>query len=396
MLTALELKSMATPAKMIEIADDPEAFPGLRIRVSPTGLITFFHRFRDPLKANNLTKRTLGRYPEVSLKEARKLWAHSQETIGQEPEPSADSDPGLLEQPQSSILGEALVRAYVSWKSQHVKSWKVDDNNLKAEFLPALGSTPIADITRADIRGILNSIEARGAMVRRNRIFASIRSMFNWAIDNEYVDTSPCTGIKQLNEKSRDRVLTDREIKRLYLESSMVDKVEGVYFNLYFFMLLTACRVNEACTMEWSELDLTAERPTWTIPGEKSKNGKPHMVFLSKRAIRILESREKRGEYVWTASRHVHRGVKHLSAATASRKAQDIVRQLKMDHWTPHDLRRTCATGMARIGFSNEVIDRALNHTPTGISAVYNRHRYDDEVFQAWTKWEESVVKICS
>src|SRR5262249_22788969 len=159
-------------------------------------------------------------------------------------------------------------------------------------------------------------------------------------------------------------------------------------------LLLTAQRRDEVGGMRWSELDLDEQR-TWTIPGSRSKNGKAHVVHLSSFAIETLDRLPQldESEFVFTTN-----GRTPVSGFSVAKARLDALMG-ETPWWTLHDLRRSAASGMARLGIAPHVVDKILNHqsgTIRGVAAVYNRFEYLPEraaALDAWSRFVEALVR---
>ena len=269
-----------------------------------------------------------------------------------------------------------------------------------------------AYLTRRDVRALLEPIAAR-APVMANRTLACIRTMLNFAIDHDWIDANPAARVrKPAPEVSRDRVLDDDEIRRIWrmlsnvptlsqtapsqhAETSPDDDpvcpISAVYAALLKIRILTAQRGGEVARMRWGDVDL--ETGWWTIPGAVTKNGEPHRVPLVDDARTIIDAlgsdRRDGAEYVFS-------GRGDASVLDRAKKAPAIVaRALKID-FRGHDLRRTAATRMAAAGVPRDHIARVLNHVAGGARAtrVYDRHHYDHEKRVALEAWVRALTAI--
>ena len=190
-------------------------------------------------------------------------------------------------------------------------------------------------------------------------------------------------------EKSRDRYLSDPEIVRFW---HGCDALGWPYGGLFKLLLLTAQRRDEVATIEWKEIDL--ERETWTLPSSKSKNGIEHDIALSSLAVEIIQSLPRVADrWVFTKD-----GERPLSGWSASKTKLDALIG-DMPDWRLHDLRRTAATGMARLGIRAEVADKVLNHSSggsviRGVAAIYQRHEYRDERRAALETWGRHIERL--
>jgi integrase len=279
-------------------------------------------------------------------------------------------------------------------------------------------SRAIEEITRKDVIELLDNIVDRGAAVQANRTFAVLRRFFNWALEREMIPASPIAGLRApTTEAERDRVLSDEEIVYFWKGCDILGCPFGPMFKL---LLLTAQRRDEVGGARWPEIDL--DKRLWTIPRERAKNDRAHEVHLSELAVEIISELPKISRsradgagsepspYLFTTT-----GERPVSGFSKAKERLDghmlqlLRAELKqaggdMDEaaiggWILHDLRRTAATGMARLNIAPHVVDRILNHvsgTIRGVAAVYNRHAYLEErksALEAWSHYVESLVR---
>jgi integrase len=160
-------------------------------------------------------------------------------------------------------------------------------------------------------------------------------------------------------------------------------------------VLLTGCRSGEVIAALWRDIDL--HRGVWTI--RETKNGEPHDVMLPRQAVELLKSREGMDRvFVFPSSRagrHVAQKVLGFAQYYARRSDGDKPAQDPIEvPWTVHDLRRTVATGLAKLGCSRVVQDRILNHVDSSVSAIYDRHYYDAEARNWLQKWADSLETL--
>lgn len=353
--------------------------PGLQLRVSPSGHKAFYAKFRYGLKQKHPK---LGVYPRMSLATAREK---ANEWLRQVEE---GIDPTQRRRTPNMKV-EAVCREFIRLHAQaRNKSWREAERILEREFVGTLGQRDVREIKRFDVLEIMDAAVARGSAYQANRILANIRKLFNWCVERGIVDTSPITGLKApTKEESRDRVLTDDEIVRL-LRACRND----VYPFRQFvpILLATGQRRGELAEMRWSEVDLEAKQ--WVIPAERSKNGKQHVVPLSAYALDVLSEvpRFLDCDYVFTTTRN-------SPVSGFSKMLRRLSEGSQTSGWRLHDLRRTAASGMARLRVPPHVVERVLNHisgTISGVAAVYNRYGYDDEKIEALEQWGDRLKQL--
>jgi integrase len=262
---------------------------------------------------------------------------------------------------------------------------------LDRDVKPALGGKPIGEVTRRDVRELLEAIVDRGSPSHANHVLAYLRAMLNWAISNDLIEANPCDLLKMPAAKvERDRALNADEIKPFWRGCGAIGWPFGPLFQL---LLLTAARRDELAESRWSEFDLN--KALWTLPRERSKNDKTHLTHLSPLAIDIFGALPRIGgnDLVFTTT-----GDTPVSGWSVGRKRLARAMGSGDAEWfTLHDLRRTAATGMAGLGIAPHVVDRVLNHTEgkiSGVARIYNRFEYIDERRVALDAWSRHVAKL--
>jgi integrase len=265
---------------------------------------------------------------------------------------------------------------------------------LEVDVLKPWRGRSLSSISKRDVIALIDRIAER-APVHANRVLARVKAMFAWAVDKDRIPDSPSDGVKPPSkEKSRDRWLSDSEIVWFW---RACDQIGYPFGPLFQTLLMTAQRLTETASMEWSELDL--EAGLWVIPRHKAKSDRTHEVQLAEPVIALLRAQPQLGAFVFTGKTGHHvTGFTHgktlLDAAIAA-----IAGDVKVEKFILHDLRRTAASGMARLGIAPQVVDRILNHsagTIRGVAAVYNRFEHADERRAALAAWASFVTGLLS
>jgi integrase len=361
---------------------------GLGIRVTPSGTKTFYYRY---LYFGRPRRMTFGVYPDVSLKEAREKQNDAKKLLGK------DIDPGeqAIQERQREFeaeTGKELVNEYLEkWAKVNKKSWKEDERVLNKEVIPRWGNKKAKAITRRDVLSLLDTILARGAPGSANQTFEIIRRMFRFGIERDILETTPCYGVrKPAKSRQRDRVLSESEVKTFWENIDKMDATPGIILALKL-QLVTAQRRGEIAKAKWSEIDFDSS--WWTIPGINSKNELSHRVPLSKMAIEILrELKILSGDSEYILPSPV--GDKPIDGHSITRAVARNRKFLSIDHFTPHDLRRTAASHMTSIGTSRLVVSKILNHAESGVTAVYDRHSYDKEKREGLNSWARKLNRM--
>jgi integrase len=264
------------------------------------------------------------------------------------------------------------------------RSWKADHNIIHKDLIPAFGSRKAPDISRREVKSLLRDIVKRGAPIQANRTLEVARKLFNWAIGEEIVEHNPCDHIEKPSpERRRERILTADEIKRIWTALPSLNASSSRAYRLLFML---GVRKGEVLGMERPEID----GEWWTIPAERSKNRRPHRVWLSAETQKIIaECLEA------TKGRKIFPGAGRTGLTFTIYDAHaDLLKASDTGDWTIHDIRRTVASGLGSLGFSRFIIGRILNHADREVTAVYDRHTYDNEKRQALEAWQRRLDEI--
>jgi integrase len=283
---------------------------------------------------------------------------------------------------------EDLLETFVQQRLSQNRSGTEIAKLLRREIGKAWAGRSIHDIAKRDVVEVVSAIERRGAPVAANKALKSIKMFLRWSVGRAILDQSPAEGVPTpTKEVARDRVLSDDELARVILAAREIDDRYGGIVEL---LALTGQRREEVARLAWEELDFGGR--IWTIPKERTKNAKPHVVHLSDEAIAVLERRQKQGAHVFA----LH-GDKPFQEFSFAKRKLDAVSGVT--GWRLHDLRRTCVSGMARLGVAPHVADKILNHqagTISGVAAVYQRHDFLRERKDALERWGAHVGKTVS
>jgi integrase len=266
-------------------------------------------------------------------------------------------------------------------------------------LLPRWKNRRLQEITRPEVLDLLDELVDQGTPSAANHALAALRGFTNWAVARDLLSTSPCQGIKAPAEmKSRERVLADDELRALW---KAADEIGFPFGPITQLLILTGCRRDEVRAMRASELDLKAR--LWTIDGNRTKNGIAHRVWLSDAALSLLAAAPRvsgPADYVWsTTGSTPPSGFSRAKGRLDALMQAELGRPQKQAPWRLHDIRRTVASGMARLGVHLPVIEKCLNHvsgTFGGIVGVYQRHTYEGEKREAWEQWDRHVQSLIS
>ncbi|SKA11203.1 tyrosine-type recombinase/integrase [Consotaella salsifontis] len=363
---------------------------GLVLRVSPSGVKAWtvvYTREADGEKR----RVTLGKFPALSLEKARRKALDAVAAVSDGQDPAGDKRARREAMTVEELAGIFIER----YSKRNKRTWREDERLLKVEVIPKIGKLKAAAVKRRDLLDIIDAKAEAGAAAQSTQILAVVRKMFGWAVDEDYLELSPATGIKpRAKAVKRDRVLSAAEVKAIW-KALPGAALRPVTANVIRLLFLTGQRSGEVCGMRRSEIDLDAA--TWTIPGERTKNGLAHVVPLSDAAVEIVGAALDKADDDRDAPLFTHVGAPIESNAIA--QATRLKLQVLDERWTPHDIRRTVATGMADLGVMPHIVEATLNHISgfrAGVAGVYNRARYEPEKRRALDMWAEHLEAIIS
>jgi integrase len=359
------------------------ALPGFGVKVTPKGRKVFIVLYRTGGAGSKLRKYTIGPYGRITLQQARvaaqKVFAAKLE--GRDPA-------GEKRENKRRIVAdrvEDLLETFVGQRLSQNRSGAEIARLLRREMAKPWTGKSVHEIGKRDVVEVVSAIEQRGAPVAANKTLKSIKMFLSWCVGRAILERSPAEGVPALaKEVARDRMLSDDELRSVIVAAAEMDDCYGGIVEL---LALTGQRREEVAKLAWEEIDIT--RRLWTIPKSRTKNAKAHIVHLSDQSIAVIDRMKGRDPGVF-----VFGGAKAFQDfARATRKLDELS---KVTGWRLHDLRRTCVSGMARLGVAPHVADKILNHQSaiSGVAAVYQRHEFLTERKDALERWGAHVARI--
>ncbi|HQU79872.1 MAG TPA: tyrosine-type recombinase/integrase [Azonexus sp.] len=378
---------------------------GLFLRVRPTGAKDWLLVYTF---AGNRRKLGLGSLEAVPLATARSEAAKARESIKQQIDPQVQRKQRQAEQEaQRKILEATQARQTVQdlfdrWAEVDLVRRKDGGKEIRRIFekdvLPKLGSLAVEDVKKGNITSVTDPLLARGVNRMAKLIFSLMRQMFRFAVDRDLIEADPTASIRKVKiggpDVERDRVLSEAEIGMLCQQvprAGLMPTTEAAVW----IALSTLCRIGELLNARWSDIDL--DHHLWRIPD--TKNGKPHNVYLSDFSVKQFRKvKEFNSEGTWIYPSRDHKkavssktitkqlGDRQRASAPMKRRSKSVATlALPGGKWGPHDLRRTGATMMTRLGVLPEVAERCLNHVEENrMKRIYQRHTYETEMREAW------------
>ncbi len=352
---------------------------GFYIRVYPTGRKVFYYRYRV---GKALKPVRIGDYPAMSLKEARKRHQEMMEMRERGLDPSIEVKAEI-----KGTFGELAKEYLKRHATKNKESYrKGNEQILEKDVLPYWKDRPANRIRRADVIILLNRVLDRNADRQANKTLACIRKIFNFGLNAAWpgLEYNPCARMEPPgNERRKDRVLTEDEIRTFWTHWDKTG-VRKETVNCLKFILATGLRPGEALFIEHSEI-----KECWAqIRAERMKNNRIHRLYLNDIAKSLIDNS-------LPSPFPFPKDVSGLSQ-TLKRQINSNIHPLKVEPFTPHDLRRTMATYLGEIGYKNADIGILLSHTDPSVTSVYNLHDYDDlkkEMAIAWGKHLQAILE---
>jgi integrase len=381
-LTDAKLAGMKRPPSgQVEIID--KTVPGLRVRIGQSGKPSFIIRKRVGGKIRVIT---LGQYSaRFSLADARKAARSA----------LSDLDAGKAVAPakRGTLTIKSLWSEYLATKTalrSHREIVRIGEKHI----LPELGERMADAVTRGDVTRFIDGI---AAPVMARLVHAQLSAFYTWSMPRlDKLASNPCRDAgRPAKPKARDRVLTENEMAALW---RVVDAQAEPWRSAVKLLILTGQRKSEVFEARRAEFDLRAG--LWTIPAERAKNGAAHIVPLSEAARNVLEAIEEvpGSRLLFPADGNPENPASGISKAVERIRA-GVRAELGKDTagWSLHDIRRTVATGLQRLGIRFEVTEAVLNHvsgSKGGVAGVYQRYGWADEKKAALDAWALEVERL--
>ncbi|MEX0720606.1 MAG: integrase arm-type DNA-binding domain-containing protein [Balneolaceae bacterium] len=386
--TDSKIRSIQTQSKRKEYYD--KHTKGLCLRITPKGTKSFSYEYKNSVGSKK--RMTIGRYPDISLKQARdkilQLKAQLSEGI----------DPKHNQEKEKEYSVRELCNKYLDEGTTHlvVKTRSEYERYIHDYILPKFGGENSARITKREVAEFLDKIAFQDEhLTTSNRVKSTLSSVYSFANRKFLIDHHPVQGIEKKPEKSKERVYSDKELQQLWFEFEKYPQPTGLLFKI---LLLCGRRLSEAMQAKWEHVTF-GDNPIWLIPAENAKNKKELTIPLNglvlEEFIKLKELSTK-DRYVFESPVDPNL---HISSISTAKK---YVRERSgIEDFTPHDLRRTAITKLAELGTPREVIEKISNHnqgTSNNVHLVYNRHHYLKEMDEALQKYSDhirSMVNNC-
>lgn len=398
---------------------------GFNIRVMPSGVKAWLYLYAFDGKRKEMN---LGTYPAVTLEAARGKFEAVRLRVKQGFDPLEEKEQAATVRRDAHTVSDLIddyIKKYAMLKKS---SWKEDERILNKDVRPLWNSRKAKDITRRDVMQLLDNMQGRGDGITTNT-FKIIRRMFAYGVKKEIIPATPCyafeKGEELPNTPSREHTLSAEEIKALWLGLDKAAISEDIQ-RILKLVLLTGQRSGEVAAMHRTEIS----GKWWEFTPKETKITKEiprkQRVYLTNTALELIGEGEG---YVFKSlakivpnedgtmpePRHItERAISHAvrrnilnyepkkratskQTKTASSKRRFVVaedKKIAIKQFVPHDLRRTCATFISELGYSDATVDAVLAHLKKGEIRTYNKNKYDKEKQLALSAWETKLTSI--
>lgn len=363
---------------------------GLGVKVTAAGSKTFYVRWTDESGKSHRIAIPGGSWPAMRMDVAREKAFEILRDIrskGRDPKAERKAARAL-----KAAGGPLTVGSLIEAWEQHGLADRRPSYRRGApaglrRTLAHLLATPAADLTRRMVIALSEKLQADGRRSTASAMMAHLSAMYGWAAKTGRVESNPFLGAPRPAAGRSERVLSNAEIGAVYAAAGLRPYPSGPFIQL---LLLTGVRLREAAEMEWAELD--ANLTTWTVPADRMKNGRGHVVHLSEPSRAILrkiqdEARLVNSKYVFTTT-----GSRPISGFSNIKDSLDAISGVTK--WRLHDLRHTIATQLIDLGVSIDAADKILSHTMTGTKRLYQHNPLLAERREALDKWAALVTDL--
>jgi integrase len=378
-LTIKKIAELKLPAGSTDAVFWDDDVAGFGIRLREGGSRTWIYRYRIGSKQRSMK---LGSATSIPLVVARKMASE------QEAEVRLGGDPALKKETANlaadntlGVLANQFLEARKSkWRP---KSYKQYERHL-LKYARPLHRLPITAVSQRNIANLLADITNESGEPTSNRLRSTLCSLFGWVIKEgiRLPEGNVASYTNKHEEKSRDRVLTDAELKTIW--KACPDSDFGAIIKL---LILTGQRANEIGGLRWEEV----HDEQIVLPSQRTKNKRTHIVPLSDPARTMLNPFRADGRA------HVFGRVDSIGFDGWGYAKRNLDARVALEHWTIHDIRRTVATRMAELGVQPHIVEAVLNHVSGhkgGVAGIYNRATYDKEKREALNVWAEHVTAL--
>ncbi len=365
---------------------------GLQLRVRTNGSRLWNFNYRHPISKKRVNI-GLGSYPEISLAQAREKTKESRALVAQGNDPKAHRDKEALQRKlETSNTLRKVAEEWIELKKSRVTadhaadSWK----SLEIHIFPKLAHTPITDVSAPQVIDVLRPIEAKGSLETVKRLCQRLNEIMTHATNSGYLPTNPLSGIREAFQKPKKKnmpTIKPEELPEL-VQTIANASIKRVTRLLIEWQLHTMTRPSEAAGARWEEIDF--EKQLWTIPAERMKKRKEHIVPLTEQSLALLEALKPisgHREHLFPSDRNPRT---HTNSQTANMALKRMGYGGKL---VSHGLRALASTVLNEMRQDRELIEVCLAHVDSSVRRDYNRADYLEARRQVMMTWSQEIEK---
>jgi integrase len=363
-----------------------DAVTGLGLRIRESGAKTWIFQYTLGARTRRMT---IGQVAALKVARAREIAGELQAKVRLGGDPAAEKIAAVV---RASHTFLALAQRYLDFQKDQLRKSSLDEvtRYLLAHGKP-LHPLPVDSIDQRTIADLLNRIEKKSGPSTTNRARATLSAMFSWSMKAGLTLNNPVAHTPTRREAARTRVLADDELGLIWRALP-----DGQYRAIVCILMLTGQRVLEIAALRWSEIDLG--RNLISLPAERCKNHLPHDVPIAGTVRQLIEAQPRREgiDLVFGHGGGVF-GSFSVHKIALDKRIAELNGGKAIPPWVLHDLRRSCATGMAEIGVEPHHIEAVLNHisgSRRGVAGIYNKASYAGAKASALARWDEHVAAI--
>lgn len=390
MLTDTKLKNLKPRDTLYKVADRD----GLYVAVTKTGVISFRYDYRINGRRETLT---IGKYGAggMTLAQARDELIAAKKLVNAAISPASQKREG-----KRLVKDAETFSSFIEKYMQHVtlaeSTRAMKEAIIRRDILPVLGRKVMAEITPSMVRSMCDRILERGGNATAIQALEMVNSVYRFANDRGHQFVNPAQGIKPktlATFRPRERSLSPEEMG-IFLRALEETTAMATMKLAVRLIALTLVRKSEALLAHWDEVNLDGR--IWTIPAQRMKGSRPHVIYLSRQAISLMKEMKIHscGSELLLPGRY--RLDRPLSNAALNIMLPNIIERAakageKISHFTIHDLRRTGSTLLHEAGYPSDWIEKALAHEQRGVRAVYNKAEYARQREYMLQQWADMV-----
>ena len=385
-LTSATVRKLALPAGRSEAIEFDDDIPGFGVRLREGGSRSYVFQYKIGAKQRRMKIGLLSAM-EIGKARAEAERLHAKVCLGQDPAGETAQSKATAHQTFKAVADEFIEHKRATLRPS---AFAGVEHHLVVHA-KTLHGLQLDKIKLADIATCINTVEKNSGGPTRNRVRTTLSTFFSWCISEGYTTLNPVMGTRRADEVSRDRVLSPAELREIW--TALPNDHFGTVLKL---LALTGQRAGEIAGLRWAEIG----DAVIALPGERTKNHRPHTVPLAPTAKALIEAQPHRhkpqGQPRELIFGHGAGPFSGWSKAKAELDAKITKANGKaLANWTPHDLRRSYATHSAEMGVAPHIIEAVLNHVSghkVGVAGIYNRATYEPEKRAAMVRWADQLI----